>query len=237
MCHGKLYDNQLCSGDCESGLHKNCLHRLPFIGNQTYINWALLTLSELLRLLTDLCSSLEGCFWSAVSGADECLHFGLSRLELNQPGSSSLLSGIWLEIKSYLKKIKRRFFEFQVILFRWFKANHLKACWPDEPFFPFLSLSCQTPHQLKALTWTPRATWLQAVCVPYVETELQVNTMVPPAVMAARASSDAASGKTTCIHAGEWSSSTKKILLLFVWQWKSNGHLANAINSQLCATV
>lgn len=140
MCHGKLYDNQLCSGDCESGLHKNCLHRLPFIGNQTYINWALLTLSELLRLLTDPCSSLEGCFWSAVSGADECLHFGLSRLELNQPGSSSLLSGIWLEIKSYLKKIKRRFFEFQVILFRWFKANHLKACWPDEPFFP-LSLS------------------------------------------------------------------------------------------------
>lgn len=142
MCHGKLYDNQLCSGDCESGLNKNCLQWLPFIGNQTYINWALLTLSELLRLLTDPCSSLEGCFWSAVNGADERLHFGLSRLELNQPCSSSLLSGIWLEIKK-----KRRFFEFQVILFRWFKANHLKACWPDEPFFSFLSLSDSSPAE------------------------------------------------------------------------------------------
>lgn len=46
--------------------------------------------------------------------------------------------------------------------------------------------------------------------MPYVETEPPANTTGHPAVMAARASSDAASAKTTCTRAGEDRSRTEK---------------------------
>lgn len=66
-----------------------------------------------------------------------------------------------------------------------------------------LSLSRQTPRRPRAPTWTRRATWGRAACAPYVETGPLANTTGRPAATAARASSDAASAKTTCTRAGE----------------------------------
>lgn len=56
--------------------------------------------------------------------------------------------------------------------------------------------------------------------MPYVEIEPLANTMGHPAVTAARASSDAASAKTTCTHAGEDRSMTEEEkILIFYYCW------------------
>lgn len=111
--------------------------------------------------------------------------------------------------------------------FLWFRVapvTRLKVClltWWDI-FSLSLSLSsCQTPHRLRAPTWTLPATWGRAACVPYVETEPLANTTGRPAAMAARASSDAASAKTTCTRAGEDRTRTGSLnfLLLLMCHW------------------
>lgn len=180
-----------------------------FKGNQADINYALLTLSELLKQVLMKAS------------------FDQLKLIIAPPGRSHLLTLNQLDTRP-----QNNLTNFSVLTQHHRSPGCGSTCCikcktaaaeVSQRDFSLLSL-CQTPHLLKAPTWTQPATWQRAACAPSVETEPPANTTGPPAATAARASLGAAFAKTTCTHAGE----DRKILHVYnlwiyfvnIWQNK-----------------